>query len=324
MIGAGAVSKRSFAAAAALACAACVPMAGPPETPRPAGDIVIEGSRVFPESVTSDAAGNLYNASTAGTVYRTLAGTTRALPWIVPSGQNGLKSLFGVYADDARGLLWVCNNPNLFARETGQSSLRAFDLASGELSAAYAFPEDGPAACNDIAVASDGTVWASETSGGRIFVLRPNANELALFARSEDLVGIDGIALAGDGTIYINNVRQNLFQRVERKADESFAALTTLATSSPLNGPDGLRAMGGNRFIQAEGPGGRVALVDVAGDSATLTDVATGLDGSVGVTVSGRTAYVVEGKIQYLFDPALKDRDPDPFVIRAFPLPEGK
>jgi len=317
-------SGRFLAAAAALACAACVPMVGPEDMPRPAGDVVIEGSRVFPESVTSDAAGNLYNASNAGTIYRTLADSTRALPWIVPDAHNGLKSLFGVFADDARGLLWVCNNPNIFARETGTSSLRAFDLASGQLSASYDFPADAPAACNDIATAKDGTVWASETIGGRIFVLRPNANELELFAKGEELVGIDGIALAGDGTVYINNVRKQLFQRVERKADGSYAGLATLATSSPLNGPDGLRSMGGNRFIQAEGPGGRVALVEVAGDTATLTDVATGLNGSVGVTVVGRKAYVVEGKIQYLFDPALKDKSPDPFVIRAFPLPEDK
>src|SRR5690606_18137037 len=126
-------------------------------------------------------------------------------------------------ADDARGLLWVCSNPNLFARETGTSSLRAFDLASGELSAAYDFPADEPAACNDIAVAPDGTTWVTETSGGRIFILRPNAKELELFARGEELVGIDGIAFAGDGAIYINSVRQQLFQRVERGADGSFA-----------------------------------------------------------------------------------------------------
>ena len=107
----------------------------------------------------------------------------------------------------------------------------------------------------------------------------------------------------------------------ERKADGSFDRLTTLATSLPLNGPDGLRALGGNRFIQAEGPGGRVALVEVEGDTATVTPIATGLDSSVGVTVVGQTAYAVEGKIEYMFDPKLKDRSPDPFVIKAFALP---
>ena len=286
----------------------------------PGGNVTISGSRVYPESLTSDAAGNLYNGSNNGTIYRALAGSKIAEPWIVPDAQNGLRSLFGVFADDAHGLLWACDNPNIFKRETGISTLRAFDLKTGRLSVKYDFPADGPAACNDIAIGKDGTVWASETSGGRIFVLRPHANALALYAKSADLVGIDGIAIAGDGAVYINNVRKQLFQRVERKADGSFDRLTTIATSLPLNGPDGLRALGGNHFIQGEGPGGRVALVDVKGDTATITPIATGLDGSVGVTVVGRTAYAIEGKGEYLFDPKFKDKSPDPFLIHAIPL----
>jgi len=297
--------------------------AGVAAAPAP-GDVTIDGSRVYPESLTSDAAGNLYNGSNGGTIYRALRGAKTAEPWIVPDAHNGLRSLFGVFADDKHGLLWACDNPNLFKRESGTSTLRAFSLKTGKLAAKYDFPADGPAACNDVAIAKDGTLWATETLAGRIFVLKPHANALELFAKSAELVGIDGIAIAGDGKIYINNVRKQLFQRVERKADGSFDHLTTLATSLPLNGPDGLRALGGNRFIQGEGPGGRVALVDVKGDTAEITPVATGLDGPVGVTVVGRTAYAIEGKIEYMMDPKLKDKSPDPFVIRAFRLAAGK
>ena len=297
--------------------------AGVAAAPAP-GDVTIDGSRVYPESLTSDAAGNLYNGSNGGTIYRALRGAKTAEPWIVPDAHNGLRSLFGVFADDKHGLLWACDNPNLFKRESGTSTLRAFSLKTGQLVAKYDFPADGPAACNDVAIAKDGTLWATETLAGRIFVLKPHANALELFAKSAELVGIDGIAIAGDGKIYINNVRKQLFQRVERKADGSFDHLTTLATSLPLNGPDGLRALGGNRFIQGEGPGGRVALVDVKGDTAEITPVATGLDGPVGVTVVGRTAYAIEGKIEYMMDPKLKDKSPDPFLIRAFPLAAGK
>jgi sugar lactone lactonase YvrE len=289
-----------------------------------ASDITIAGSRVFPESITADASGNLYNGSIDGTVYRTLAGSATAEPWIVPNAASGLTSLFGVLADDPRGLLWVCNNPPFGAPPPpgAKSGLRAFDLATGSLSAVYDFPGEGPFACNDVAVGPDGATFATDTAGGRIFALAPNGNELALFAADPELVGIDGIAFAGDGKMYINNVRKHTVQRVDRNADGSYAGLTTLALSEPINGPDALRPVRGNRFLQAEGPGNRVTYVDIEGDRAVITPVRTGLNSSPGVTHVGRTGYATEGKIGYLFDPALRDKNPDPFIIRAFPLPE--
>jgi sugar lactone lactonase YvrE len=285
-------------------------------------DIRINGTRVHPESITSDGAGNIYVPSTGGTIYRAPAGATVAEPWIAPSAENGLLSAFGVLADDARQTLWVCNNPPFGGppQPGAKSSLKAFDLATGALEASYDFPSDGPAICNDIAVAADGTTYATDTSGGRIFALAPDGEALTVFAADPALVGIDGIAFAGDGTMYINNVRANTMQRVNRDG-QAFASLTTLTLSEPVSGPDGLRPVSGNRFLQAEGPGNRVTYVDVEGDTAIITPVRTGLDSSPGVTRVGNTGYATEGKIGYLFDPALRGQNPDPFIIRAFPLP---
>jgi sugar lactone lactonase YvrE len=309
---------RNSAIVAALLLAGCTTV---PATP-PAADILINGSRIHPESITADGAGNIYVGSIGGTVYRALAGTTTAEPWIVAGAANGLTSLFGVLADDARGLLWVCNNPPFGAPPaSAKSGLRAFDLKTGTLSAVYDFPGEGPFACNDIAIGPQGATYATDTAGGRIFVLAPRANELALFAKAAELVGVDGIAFAGDGAMYINNVRNHTVQRVER-SDSAFAGLTTLALSEPVSGPDALRPVSGNRFLQAEGQGNRVTYVDMEGDRAVITPIKTGLESSPGVTRVGRVGYATEGKIGYLFDPALRGKDPGPFIIRAFPLPE--
>src|SRR5690349_20010656 len=59
---------------AGLTLAACATV---PPSPAPA-DVTIDGSRVYPESITSDAAGNLYNVSHGGTIYRALAGAKTA------------------------------------------------------------------------------------------------------------------------------------------------------------------------------------------------------------------------------------------------------
>lgn len=322
------IGKRAALAAGAallaLGLGACVTVStGNPAAPS-VQDITIAGTQVFPESVTSDAAGNVYVGSGDGTIYRAVPGSATAQPWVRPDATNGLRSLFGVLADDRSGLLWTCDNGNFMSREPGEapSRLKAFDLKTGQLSASHDFPA-GPVACNDIAVDRAGNVWATETIAGRIFVLRKGSNGLELFAASADMAGIDGLAFAGDGTLYINNVRQNLVQRVNRKADGSYAGLTTLALSQPVNGPDGLRPLGGNRFLQAEGPGGRIALVEVDGDRATITPVKTGLNSSPAITRVGRVGYAPEGKIQYRTDPALRGQDPGPFVIRAFLLPDG-
>ena len=307
---------RIFAAAVMAAS-----LAGSAYAAEPA-DIRINGSRVHPESITSDAAGNIYVPSTGGTIYRATPGATTAEPWIAPSAENGLTSAFGVLADDRRKTLWVCNNPPFGGppQPGAKSSLKAFDLETGALKASYDFPTDGPAICNDIAVGRMGTTFATDTSGGRIFALAPDGQALTVFAKDPSLVGIDGIAFSEDGTMYINNVRQHTMQRVNRNGYD-FAGLTTLTLSQPINGPDGLRPVSGNRFLQAEGPGNRVTYVDIAGDSATITPVKTGLESSPGVTHVGQVGYATEGKINYLFDPALRDKSPDPFIIRAFPLP---
>ena len=306
------------AAALALALLGCetVPPVSAPS------DIHINGSRVHPESITADAAGNIYVGSVGGTIYRAVTGSETAEPWAVPSARNGLTSLFGVLADDRRGLLWVCNNPPFGGppQAGAKTTLRAFALASGSLSGVYDFPGEGPFTCNDIAVAPDGSTFATDTAGGRIFVLAPRANQLALFAADPALVGIDGIAFAGDGTMYINNVRRNTVQRVDRPGGK-FAGLTTLTLSEPISGPDALRPLRGNRFLQAEGTGNRVTYLDIDSDTARITPIKTGLDSSPGVTHVGGIGYATEGKVNYLFDPALRDRSPDPFFIRAFPLP---
>lgn len=316
------MSVRAALLAASLLLTGCGSEPVADEAPR---DILIQGERVFPESVTSDDAGNVYVGSLSGTIYRAAAGTHTAVPWISSDSENGLLALYGVLADDRHQLLWTCSNPNNFAEDpdpAAGSSVVSFALADGAFRRSYPFPS-GPAACNDIAVAEDGTVYVTDTAQGRIFRLGEGAGDLELFAAGEELVGVDGIAFADGGAMYINNVRSNKVQRVNRDGEGAYAGLTDLALSEPVQGPDGLRPVGGNKFLQAEGGGGRVALIEVRGDSAEVTPIRTGLNSSPGVTRVGQIGYATEGKIAYLVDPELQGQDPGEFYIRAFALPEG-
>ncbi|MET0282397.1 MAG: hypothetical protein ABW278_14920 [Steroidobacteraceae bacterium] len=308
-------------AALVLACALAACAARPPAVPV-RGDILIDGKGVHPESVTSSRDGSLYVGSITGTIYRAGPRDTTAVPFITPDAANGLRAVFGVLVDEASSRLWVCSVANPFVRTpapAAPSEVVAFDLKSGKLAGRWPFPAPG-GTCNDIAIARDGSAYATDTPNGRILRLAKGAAALEVVASDERLKGIDGIAFAADGAMYINNVQQQELWRVQLVAG-SAATLTRLNATRKMEGPDGLRPIGGNRFLQAEGTGGRITLVTIEGDTARIDSLREGLDSSPGVTLIGDTVYAVEGKIQYLFSPDFRGKDPGPFRAIAIPLP---
>jgi sugar lactone lactonase YvrE len=296
-------------------------LAGSTFAAREPGDIRIDDTAVFPESVTASADGTIYVGSVKGNVYRALPDSSVAQAWIRHSPENGILTILGVLADDAHDTLWLCSAPNFFGpeRSEGVTALHAYDLASGAQKGKWDFPGGGT--CNDITVAGDGTAFASDTAGGRILTLAPGASELSVWGADPALVGIDGLAFSGDGVLIVNNVRQNQLIRVDRNADGSMGALTILTLNLELGGPDGLRLLSGNRFIQAEGTIGRVHIADIDGDTATITVLNDVLVSSPGVATVGNIAYAIESNIQYLLDPKLKGQEPEMFVLKAITLP---
>jgi sugar lactone lactonase YvrE len=311
---------RALAAVAALAAAACASV-----TPSSPGDVTINGSRVFPESITSDAAGNLYVGSNPGTVYRAVHGSALAEPWIVPNEANGLQSIFGVLADDARGLLWLCTNPNTLVRpaQQGRAAVKAFSLADGSLAASYPFPADaGPALCNDITIDTNGDLYASDTVGARILKLPDNANELEYWAAAPEFAGIDGISFGPGRALYANNIQRNTFMRIGIEDNGLFDNIEILETTAALGGPDGLRPLGGNRMLQSEGNAGTITLLTFRENGPVeVRVIADGIDYASSVTEAGGRAWFPEGKLSYLFSPDKRGQDPGPFVIRSVEIP---
>jgi sugar lactone lactonase YvrE len=305
----------------ALALAGCATSSRPVR-----GDILIDGKSVHPESVTSTASGALFTGSIHGTIYRAGPGEGTAKPFIVPSTENGLRSVFGVLADAKSGRLWVCSVADSFApRVAGApppapSELAAFDLNTGKLVGRWPFPAPG-GTCNDIAIAKDGSAYASDTPGGRILKLPKGGRALEVVVSDERLKGIDGLDFGADGALYWNNVQKNELWRTTLPRPGNPARFTRLVASDKMGGPDGLRHIGGNRFLQAEGTSGRATLVTVQGDEARIQVLRDGLNSSPGITLIGNTVYVVEGKIQYMFNPDLRGKDPGPFKAIAIPLP---
>jgi sugar lactone lactonase YvrE len=283
-------------------------------------EITFADGRIFPESLTSTKNGTLYFGSLGlDSVYRAAPTVSKATVWIQPKA-NGLQTVLGVFADEPAGTLWVCVSAaggRGGAPVVGETALKAFSLKDASFKASYAFPGNG--LCNDIAVAKDGTVYATDTTGARVLRLKKGASAFDVWAADPMLLGTaDGVALLADGAVYVNSVGQGTLLRIPVKADGSAGPITKLETSRPLQSPDGMRSVGNKTMLLVEGAG-RLDEVTINGDKAEIKVLKEGLTGPTAVTLAGGMAYVSEARLNLRNDPKLKDQDPGPF--RAVGVP---
>jgi sugar lactone lactonase YvrE len=257
-------------------------------------EVTVNDTGIQAENLTSSQDGSIYFGSTAkGTIYRAAPSAAQADAWIQAS-TAGLTNVLGVLADDKSNTLWVCQNSTGgrgSAPVAGQTALRSFDLKSGAAKGTYPFPSNG-GVCNDMAIAPDGTVYATESFANRIHRLRPGATALDLWSTDQRFAGIDGIAILADGAVYVNTFFAGEIFRIPVNADGSAGTIVKIETSMPLSRPDGLRTVGPNTLIQAEGQG-RVTELTIDGNRANVRVITDGLAGPTGVTLVGDSAFVL-------------------------------
>ncbi|HEX4004246.1 MAG TPA: hypothetical protein VHX36_16460 [Candidatus Acidoferrales bacterium] len=285
-------------------------------------EITLPGTRVFPESITSTPDGTLIVGSLGhGNVMRIAPGQTTAEEWIKP-GTGGLApSVFGVYADENNKLLWVCSN----ALGPGGTppAVRTFDLKTGEFKNAYLFPGTG-GFCNDIAVAPDGAAYVTDTGNGSVLMLKRGATSLEVAAKDPLLAGADGLAFGDKATLYVNSVTAGKILRVPLGADGKATQVVDMTLPRKLDRPDGMRAVGRQRLLLAENSG-TMSLVTFSGAGLNTVDIRILKDGMAStpaVTATKGMAWVAEGKLNYMQDPALRGKDPGEFHMYAVPLPK--
>ena len=279
----------------------------------------------FPESVTSTRDGTLYVGSfnNGGVVKIAPGGSAEQL---VKPGANESRSTLGVLADEKSGTLYVCSNDISGFGVAGPSEtkgawLKTFDLASGVPKGSFALA-DPKSLCNDIVVGSDGTAYVTDSFTPNVYGLKPGGTALEIWATdpalapAKDGVGLDGIAIGADGSVYVTTYIPAKLFRIAVK-DGKAGQVTELKPSRALDHADALRASG-DGFLLIEGAG-RLDKVTVKGDEAQIETIKDGLAEPVSVTQVGNIGWIAEGKLSYIIGDN-KGKDPGPFTLKPVVL----
>ncbi len=293
------------------------------------GDIVeIETEDFFPEGSTVDADGNFYVGSMdLGSIVKITDGTPET--FIEADEDNGLVSVLGLFADDDNSTLWVCSSDAGNGQLAGAApvAIKAFDLASGELTGSWDWPAPsddvldiltGDMAtfvaeatvngfCNDITVASDGTLYATDSWYPRILTLEAGADENSMLEEwvvsdvfpTDSAWHLNGIDIDEDaGLIYAVENHPGTLYAVSMLGNGNAGMVTAIETSRPLLSPDGLKVVGENLLAAAEGQHGSMVLieVDTGEETGYVRRISTGLDGIATFAMVDTSAWLVENQ----------------------------
>jgi hypothetical protein len=110
--------------------------------------------------------------------------------------------------------------------------------------------------------------------------------------RDRALYGIDGITSL-DGPLYVNNVFSNNLYRIPVDAAGKAGQPVDIGMDQPVKGPDGMRAANG-KLLLAENGSGKISVITVHGDKASVTVITEGLKTPTAVEPAGDTIWVAE------------------------------
>jgi hypothetical protein len=274
--------------------AACVALLTGLAQAASAAEILIVDAKSQPESLTV-APGGVLIVGSASTpfVYKVRPGSSTTEKFVDASAEGAGTFFFGMLADAATNTLWTCQltpvpGTTPVKRHT---ALRGFDLSTGAPKLRWNLPGDN-STCNDFSVGPDKALYISDTANSKIYKLPAGASAADLFLEDRALYGIDGITFL-DGTLYVNNVFSNNLYRIPVDAAGKAGQPVDIWMDQPVKGPDGMRAVNG-KLLVAENGSGKISVITVNGDKASVTVIKEGLKTPTAVEPAGDTIWVAE------------------------------
>ena len=259
-----------------------------------AAEILIADAKSQPESLTVAPGGVLIVGSASTSfIYKVRPGSTTAEKFVDASGEGAGTFFFGMLADATTNTLWACQLTPVPATTPVKrhTVLRGFDLSTGAQKVRWSLPGDN-SVCNDFSVGPDKALYVSDTINSKIYKLPAGAASAELLLEDRALYGIDGITFL-DGTLYVNNVFSNNLYRIPIDAAGKAGQPVDIWMDQPVKGPDGMRAANG-KLLLAENGSGKIDVLTISGDRASVTVMKEGLKTPTAVEPAGDTIWVAE------------------------------
>ena len=277
-----------------LRLAACIALLTGLVQAASAAEILIGDAKSQPESLTI-APGGILIVGSASTpfIYRVRPGSTTAEKFVDASAEGPGTFFFGMLADAATNTLWACQLTPVagVTPVKRHTALRGFDLSTGTQKLRWNLPGDN-STCNDFSIGPDKALYISDTANSKIYRLPAGATAAELFLEDRALYGIDGITFL-DGILYVNNVFSNNLYRIPVDAAGKALSPVDIWMDQPVKGPDGMRAVNG-KLLLAENGSGKISVITVNGDKASVTVIREGLKTPTAVEPAGGVIWIAE------------------------------
>lgn len=259
-----------------------------------AAEILIVDDKSQPESLTVAPGGVLIvGSASAPFVYKVRPGSSTADKFIDASSEGPGTFFFGMLADAATNTLWTCQlTPVQGATPVRRhTALRGFDLSTATQKLRWDLPGDN-STCNDFAIGPDKALYIADTANSKIYKLAAGASSAELFLEDRALYGIDGITFL-NGVLYVNNVFSNNLYRIPVDATGKAGRPVDIWMDQPVGAPDGMRSANG-KLLVAENGSGKISVLTVNGDKASVKVIKEGLKTPTAVEPAGDVIWIAE------------------------------
>jgi len=117
--------------------------------------------------------------------------------------RDNLDCVLGLFADSGQEQLYAVSTNGFLdeAQKQRRNAVVRYDLKTGSLVSRYDAPDANQ--LNDLTIAADGTIYATDSGGGTLFRKTPAEKTLTPFGAKGALPGANGIALDPDGKLYV-------------------------------------------------------------------------------------------------------------------------